>query len=67
MIRVVGDGATYDVLARPEGITCSCPARIPLCSHAIAVMGIRYRCPSPVTEADFEPADCDRADIDPVF
>ena len=34
-----------------------------MCSHAIAVMGIHYRSPSTVTEANFEPADCDRANM----
>lgn len=41
--RVLGDSATYNVVASPEGIFCPCAARNPLCAHVIAVALVRQR------------------------
>jgi hypothetical protein len=41
--RVLGDSATYNVVASPDGIFCPCAARTPLCAHVLAVALIRQR------------------------
>jgi hypothetical protein len=38
---VAGDTAEYRVIASPDGIVCSCPAQIALCSHVLAVAQVR--------------------------
>ena len=38
---VVGDTATYRVIADGNGIICPCPATTPFCSHVLAIAGIQ--------------------------
>lgn len=41
--EVLGDHETYLVVVDRLGMHCPCPCRVPLCSHVLAVAGLRER------------------------
>jgi len=58
---VHGDHERYRVIVSEEGIHCDCPARVALCSHAIAVASVQMRDHASIHELFYGPhVDVDR-------